>query len=334
MSNYNLIYHLSVNQFNLRLINLRQDKTKFNLEITPTEARLTVNMGRHTNYYACDLVEGKIPPYVDYGNMTKCFFKNIHIITEGYGRNVVSSPTFGQPDKVKIHWDYIDPGNYSYIDPQRRCKWLNCWSYDCNSAYPYAMLKDMPDTRAKPRYFSRVGEHEIGFYKNGSATTVVGRIADIVFPLMESPMKSYVNKYYKLKSESQGEEKAKWKKWLVIPAGQLQRKNIFLRLAVLHYAKEYIMQYIDDDTVYCNVDSIVSTKPRNDIPLGKELGLFKQEHANEPFKYKDVGIYQWSDQCHYCGVPLHTIKDIEDLSNVININKYFYNEKKGLIDHV
>lgn len=229
-----------------------------------------------------------------------------------YGYRKIPIPR--QKDRYKIKWNLRDPGGYSYTDAYRKCRWLKCYSYDVNSSYSYAMTKPMPDTTKEPRLNSTIKEGEIGFYDNGAATTDVGAYAEYIFPLIESPFTNYVYNYYEKKKKAKLiDDRNRWKYFLNIPSGMLQRHNIFIRLAILYHARQYIRQFIDDNTVYCNVDSIVSTKPRTDLPLGEELGQFKEEHTNEKFKYIDAGMYQWGAECHYKGLPGCTITDIEHI---------------------
>lgn len=219
-------------------------------------------------------------------------------------------------DKIHIKWNLIDPGGYTHLLWSYKGKWLKCWSYDVNSSYSYAMTKPMPNTDVEPRLNDIVKEGEMGFYDNGYATTKIGAYAEYIFPLKESPFTTYVNTYYDKKKKAKfKEDRKKWKYFLNIPSGMLQRHNIFIRLAILYWAREYIKQFIDDNTVYCNVDCIVSLKPRDDLPLGDELGQFKIENINKAFKYLDSGIYQWEKECHYKGIPGCTLTDIENISN-------------------
>lgn len=231
-------------------------------------------------------------------------------------------------NKNSIEWNLRDPGNFSFIDTTRAKKKLKCYSYDINSAYSYAMLQPMPDTRIKPKLYSIVGKNEIGFNNSGYATTEEGSYAEYIFPLIESPFKKYVDTYYNRKAKAADKvERNKWKQYLNIASGLLHRHNIFLRLAVLYYASTYIAQFIDEDTVYCNTDSIISVKKRTDIPLGTEIGKFKEEHINEDFKYIDVGIYQWGNKCHYTGIPGCTLTDITDTTNWKDHFPYRYDEE-------
>lgn len=236
-------------------------------------------------------------------------------------------------NKTKTYWDLRDPGNFSYVKDQKKPKWLTCWSYDINSAYAYAMIQKMPDTRVEPKMYNIVGPNEIGFYRSGYATTEIGAYAEYIFPLIESPFKDYVNNYYSKKEKATDKkERFKWKSFLNIASGLLHKHNIFVRLAILYYAGDYISSFIDEDTVYCNTDSIVSTKPRTDIPLGTGLGQFKEEHQGEPFKYKDVGIYQWGNDCHYTGIPGCTLTDIENIDKWYDNFPYRFNRENWRIE--
>lgn len=248
------------------------------------------------------------------GNIASQFSQQVkfHKITEGYGRRIVK----GVNGKERVYWDYKGNNGFQYCNEYYAHKELKCWGYDISSAYAFAMLNPMPDTTQEPRYNDYVKKHEIGFYKNGKATTVEGMYADIIFPLMDSPFKEWVCKYYRKKEEATTDvDRQKWKDYLNIPQGLLQRYNIFLRNAILYYNNIYIRNFTDSNTVYVNTDSIVSLVPRPDIPIGNDIGQFKLKHIGESFKYKIVGIFQWGNDCHYKGIPGNCIKDIDEIDN-------------------
>ena len=69
--------------------------------------------------------------------------------------------------------------------------------------------------------------------------------------------------------------------------------NVFIRIAILEYARLYISSLKDENTIMQTVDSIVSLKPRNDLNLGDGLGQFKVEHNNEPFIWKTDAVKKW-----------------------------------------
>lgn len=228
-------------------------------------------------------------------------------------------------DGTKIKWAIKTAFGYSYTNDFYARKWLRCWSYDINSAFSYAMLQPIPDTRVKPRKRDIVKENEMGFYYGGGATTTVGDYADFIFPLILSPFTEYIEEYYQKKENAKNKQYRKlWKDYLNIPTGCIQRHNIFIRNAIIFYSNRYIKNFIDEDTVYCNIDCIISLKPRPDIPTGMAIGNFKPEleHVNAKFKFIEAGIYQWDNECHYKGIKGQALTDIE------NTNGWYENYKK------
>ena len=203
--------------------------------------------------------------------------------------------------------------------------------YDLNSSYSYAMIKDMPDTSVRPRV-GRVKAGEIGFDIYGTPV-FEGHYSNWVFPLMESPFKRFVERWFKAKSEAKTkEEKAKAKCMLNFSVGYLQKVNPFLRATIIYYANKMIESLIDENTLYCNTDSIVSLVPRNDLKLGTGLGEFKIEHQGN---FAFVGYnYQWDDSISYRGIPKSWFKPGFDiLTDKIPMggNQYYYNKEKNKI---
>jgi len=321
--------HLTVEEFNDLLEYLDYVK---DLEIC--QQGTVVRLAYKGTIYKCSLT-GKVDDIINFGNIA-------NILKSGQGvkellneENLRGKYGWRQTidlriaHKKHINWDYRDIGGFSYMKEELKSKWLKCYSYDINSAYSFAMMQPMPDTTQEPRMYDEVREGEIGFYKSGYATTEVGAFAEIIFRLVESAFIPYIHKYYDLKNQApKGPERTKWKYFLNIPSGMLHKWNIFLRMAVLYYAAEYIKQFIDDDTVYCNVDSIVSLKPRTDLPLGDEIGQFKAEKVGMSFKYKNVGIYQWGAECHYKGIPGSAITDIDDTKDWKNNLPYLLKDRR------
>jgi hypothetical protein len=296
------------------------------------KAPLVISLKTKNFTYKLSLIKDKVKS-TDPRIISKEFKKktNYHYIENQYGYKY---KIMKDKSKTRILWDYKTACGYSYANKHYAKTWLNCWSYDINSAFSYAMLRPMPDTTKKPKYEDFVGPNEIGFYKTGEATTRIGDWADIIFPLMDSPFKQYVLEYYQKKEIAIDKDvRQMWKDYLNIPTGCIQRHNIFLRNAIIHYSNEYIKKYIDENTIYCNVDCIVSLVPRPDIPTGDCIGSFKNEHNNEAFKFIDTGMYQWNDECHYKGIPSNTIIDIEHTENwfvtCLSNRLYDYDEKLG-----
>lgn len=165
--------------------------------------------------------------------------------------------------------------------------------YDLNSSYPYAMLNDMPDTSV-PYRTGTVKEGEMGFREDGEGNFVpvfAGHFAIWIFPMMKSPFTRFVKTWYDRKFNAKSDqERLKAKGVLNYCIGYLQRTNPFLRAAIIYYANKKIADLIDENTLYCNTDSIVSLKPLN-LDLGPKIGQFKVEHKGK-FAYNGYN-YQW-----------------------------------------
>lgn len=244
-------------------------------------------------------------------------------LRELYGYKEV--PVINDRFKTKIFWDLKDPGNFQYSNQIYSNKEYICYSYDANSAYSFAMINKMPDTRIPARINDRIGENEIGFYNNGGCSLVQGQYATYVFKLVESPYIDYVDHFYNLKSNAKTKpERVHYKFYLNIASGLIHRYNIFHRLAILYYSRDYIQKYSDKDTIYSNTDSIVSLKPRDNLPIGNDLGQFKIEHNGDRFKFIQPGIYQWESECHYTGIPSCCLTDIEDTKDWFKNIPYIY----------
>lgn len=312
---------VSAEELNNILDELEASDIKYNA----TKLAYTLFVETPNCFYNVSLIGNDKKP-INVGNICNLFYKQceVHDLKNQYGYHEIDR--LGSP---AIKWDYVTAFGYSYTDPYYTRKDLVCWSYDINSAFAFAMLNKMPDTKQKPRYGGIVESNEMGFYTGGGATTKVGEYADIIFPLMDSPFKEYIYNYYNKKESTEvKEERRKWKDFLNIPSGIVARKNIFIRNAIIYYSNEYIKRFIDDDTVYCNVDCIVSLKPRYDLPIGNEIGQFKEEHKCEHFKYIKARQYQWGKECHFSGIPSEALTDIEDTSNWTQNLMYIYKNNR------
>lgn len=180
--------------------------------------------------------------------------------------------------------------------------------YDMNSAYAYAMLGDMPDTKGVSSvdivcYNSGiVKEDELGFDVSGNLVDT-GCFALYKFKRMKSPFKKFVEYYYTLKSTATNKEARKHAKNILnMSVGFLQRVNPFLRATIVSRANKFIQSLMDENTIYCNTDCIISLSPRNDLKLGDGVGEWKIENQGS-FRY--VGSnYQWNGEVPtYRGIP-------------------------------
>lgn len=197
-------------------------------------------------------------------------------------------------------------------NPKYENTWQEAWAYDLNSAYSYAMLQPIPDTSKPPRVGTIKNGLEIGFEevlnpkKDNQATMLVPKFSGFslyVFPLMESPFKKFVENWYNKKCSALpgSYEKNKAKGVLNMSVGQLQNTNPFIRACIVGRCNNLIESLIDEDTLFCNTDCIVSRKPL-DLPLGTGCGQWKLENQGR-VAYKGAN-YQWENgEVSYRHIP-------------------------------
>lgn len=201
--------------------------------------------------------------------------------------------------------------------------WIDAYGYDLNSAYSAAMLGPMPDTSVPARVGTIIEGKEIGFEevlnpkKNNQATMLVPKYKGFslyIFPLMESPFKRFVEKWYDKKANSLpgSYEKIKAKGVLNYSVGQLQNVNPFLRATIIGRCNELVQSLITEDTLFCNTDSIVSRVPL-DLKIGDGIGEWKIEHQG---KVAYVGAnYQWDNgDISYRHIPKKWFKEGWDIT--------------------
>lgn len=199
-----------------------------------------------------------------------------------------------------------------YANPVYRGEKRYAIGYDLNGAYAAALKKPMPDTSAPPKC-GTIGKDEVGFVVNneGVLKAIYNGCSRYIFPLMESPFKSFAENWFqnRLKSTTR-EEKQKAKQVINLAVGMLQRHNPFLRASVITYCNDYIDSLIDSNTIFANTDCIVSLERRPDIEknIGIGCGQWKIEHEGE-FAYLSAGACQWyGDKVSYKGVSKNQIK--------------------------
>lgn len=189
--------------------------------------------------------------------------------------------------------------NMKYINN----RYNNCFSYDINSSYSYAMIQNIPDTSKILRKNDFLKEGEIGFKIMLDTLTMrlsmfavfnVNDYADYIFKSIESPFKKFVEFYYNKKKNAKSKvERAKYKDILNISVGYTRRVNPFIYSCILTRARKNIFKYIDDNTLIATTDSIVSLKKRSDLKISNEIGDFKIERKGT-FAYNKSG-YQWDE---------------------------------------
>lgn len=210
-------------------------------------------------------------------------------------------------------------------NPKFENQWVEAIGYDLNSAYSAAMLEPIPDT-SKPMRAGTIKEGlEIGFEevlnpkKNNMSTMLVPKFKGFslyIFPLMESPFKQFVEKWYNKKCNSLpgSKERIKAKGVLNFAVGQLQNVNPFIRATIIGRCNKLIESLIDqDNTLFCNTDSIVTRKPIESLEIGSKCGQWKIEHQGK-VAYKGAN-YQWDDgELSYRHIPKTWFKDGWDIT--------------------
>ena len=170
------------------------------------------------------------------------------------------------------------------------------YGYDINSAFSWGMLQDQPDT-TKPLGRGKLEANQIGFVEPGIVVLKEGLYCDYRFPLIESPYKKFVEKYYNLKKNAKTvEERQKAKDILNLCIGYLQRNNCFVRVNIIERCNERIRKLINKykkNFLYCNTDSFVSDCriPELDNDLSDGVGSWKLEKEGL-FVVNESG-YQW-----------------------------------------
>lgn len=282
-----------------------------------TEFSLTMKYGSQVRTYTLDKVAGEIKADPIHGAV--CFSKLVNMCKEPIPITVKDSDM--DKDGKVVRPFSVSP--FLWNNPEYEgIRIENCFSYDINSSYAYAMCQPMPDTTKKP-VAKRVEKGEIGFDLDGSLLHE-GQFSMWVFPLTESPFKHFARYYYEKKKKTKGQEHQRAKDILNLAVGYLQRKNPFLRAAIVGYANERIKSFLDKDSIYCNTDSLVSMKPRPDLKLSDEMGEFKIEHQGS---FAMMGMnYQWNkENPKYRGVPSKWFIDGYDILKdgvPENINDY------------
>lgn len=157
--------------------------------------------------------------------------------------------------------------------------------YDLNSAYAGVLVNKIIDTYTC-RMDDIVGKNEVGFLLDANLNMVTeGKRATFVFPLIDSPYKDFVKKWYTIKKTAPkgSEDKIKAKQILVTTVGLMQKHNPFLRAYIIHTCNNFIQHFLDkypDKICMWNTDAIYALEhiPELDALVGDEIGQFKIEY--------------------------------------------------------
>lgn len=282
-----------------------------NIEMELVNFKLTYRNEGKTTQYICRLDDEEKPHKINgltaYTTLSKYWkipnLKEIKIY--GYRLN-----RFG-----KVVWN-VDPTQQLmyYNKEKNNNRYYDCVGYDMNSAFSRAMLEPIPDTSQMPRIEETVKAGEIGFRLDGTVVFEKGLFANYIFPLMDSPFETFVRTWYFRKASAKTPEaREKAKGMLNYSVGYMHRVNPFIRNCIVARCNEFIKKLIDENTLYCNTDSIVSCVKREDIEknLGSDIGQWKIEHKGA-FAYREY-TYQWNDtEPKYRGIPKKGFKTFKE----------------------
>ena len=179
---------------------------------------------------------------------------------------------------------------------------INIFEYDLNSAYGWGLkVAPLPDTRY-PLGLGILEKNQIGWSWNGTLG-LIGEECPYRFPLMSredrKPIDLWVDRWYDLKRKAKNEaDKARAKAYIVIPIGNFQNYNWFMRSAVIEFVNNYIMDLADryDCVVKYNTDCLVTLKkiPELDQNIGNDIGQWKIE--KEGVLEYNMHNEQWFDK--------------------------------------
>lgn len=293
--NYNIVYRD-------KLSNETFKRTAF-IHDALVNFKLTYKKGSFVCTYICRKDGNETMQQINGGEAFRIlsrYYKVPKMTKEVIGRNICGKKNDGGMSASPLIW----------TNPNYENQWIEAYEYDLNSAYSSAMLGPIPDT-SKPMRSGIISPGEIGFEevldpKNPLLTILKTKYSGYslyIFPLMESPFKKFVETWYnkKISSIPGSREHSKAKGVLNYSVGQMQSVNPFIRATIVCRCNEAIESLIDDYTLFCNTDSIVSLKPLN-LKLGNGIGEWKLEHYGK-VAYKGCN-YQWENgEISVRGVP-------------------------------
>lgn len=281
-----------------------------NLEIRRLHIFLTYRKGDKTTTYHArfdnKIEDDSILPLTSYTTMCKYYS-----VPKFNGREDLGYRTYEVGGKQKVVWNIESTAQFIWFNPKFNEQWTeNCVGYDVNSSFSYAMLQPMPDTSKDIKWDGVVKKgEEIGFNYDGEV--VEEGPANIIFPLMPTPFKAFVDKWYGFKKKAKNERDRNYAKGMLnFCIGWLQRVNPFLRNAIVYYSNRYIKSFVfdsngkmRDDVIYCNTDSLICTTHRYEIEcnIGEELGQWKFEHCGK-FAFSDYSTQWEKEMPKYRGV--------------------------------
>lgn len=284
-----------------------------NLEINAITVKLTYRKNNKTTIYASRLDGDDINQHISGMRAYTTMCQNI---LPWHMPNLKADPRYKyhKTKRGQIEWVIDSTKQLMYYNEEfNNNRYENCFSYDLNSAFTDAMCKPIPNTEEEPQFLRNIKKGEIGFLLDGTVIFEAGIFCNIIFPEMESPFIKFATKYFdKKRYATDKEAKDKAKQTLNFCIGYMHRTNPFIRNCIVQRCNNKIKALIDENTLYCNTDCIVSKGRRFDLEnnLGNGLGQWKIEHQGD-FAYKEFS-YQWNDAIPtYRGIPKKWFENFE-----------------------
>lgn len=195
--------------------------------------------------------------------------------------------------------------------------------YDENSMYPAIFADKIPDsTKRELCGDSRVKPGWIGFRIVNAQTWQLsqpGERAWFQMPLMESPYKKLIQKWYDKKQEAREKgdfiTEARYKAKLNSVIGLLQYRNPFVWAYIILTARKQMDALVDENTILVHTDSIVSLKKREDLDVGTGIGQFREKHLESfVFNAKTENFQMNFDPPSIKGIPKSLYKKGWDMT--------------------
>ena len=228
--------------------------------------------------------------------------------------------------------EFAVPVNHVEILRYRNPKYFNtrhsnCFGYDTTCAY----LGGANQCRVPLKFLRRadkVNENEVGFNFNG--VPVYGpsdKVCEYVYSCgVDKGLQTWVDNITEhiLNAETKAERKH-WKHFYQDAIGcliseKMGMPNVLWWNCIITKAKQNVLKYFDENTLWCTTDSIVSLVEKPELPMSDMPGDFHIEHQGD-FAYNEH-CYQWNkDTPVNSGVSKGKYgKDFDILTDTIETN--------------
>lgn len=218
---------------------------------------------------------------------------------------------------------YKARGPYVWYNEKYQEQSIKCWAYDINASYPTIFLKYNAPNVNNPLGYGVVEDNQVGFIVNDEGFRVMvgkGEIAEERYELLSDKDMESIRKYVKdsfnaknyFKKMGNKEKANKEKSRLNNAIGVLRNHNVDLYTWVLTMARREIEQWVDEYTIAINTDCIYSARPRPEIPIGDNIGEYKEDENNGTEVYFHGSNYDWGNKKCMRGV----VKELQDTYDI------------------